>query len=111
MLLDFILLQAETGGEGAPASPFGGLTSWIFIGAIFLVFYFFMIRPQNKKQKEEREFRDSLSKGDKVITIGGIYGKVTQVDEKSVLIEVDSGVKLKMEKAALKPAVTEEQAS
>ena len=86
----------------------GGITgflanngSFLMIGLIFVVMYFFMIRSQRKQQKEIQKFRDSLAKGDKVVTIGGIYGTVAEVKEESVLIEVDNGVKIRVSKQAL----------
>ncbi|MBO5764466.1 MAG: preprotein translocase subunit YajC, partial [Bacteroidales bacterium] len=69
--------------------------------AIFGVMYFFMIRPQQKKQKEIEKFRNSLKKGDKVVTIGGIYGTVAEIKEKYVLVEVDANVKLRIDKSAI----------
>ena len=93
-----ILLQipAETaeGGQGM-------MTQIMMFGAIFLVLYFFMIRPQMKKQKEAKKFKESLIKGAKVITIGGIHGKVLEVSDDTVVIEVEGGNRLKMEKAAI----------
>lgn len=74
---------------------------WIMLALIFVVMWFFMIRPQRKQQKELQNFRDSLKKGDKVVTIGGIYGTVTEIKEDSVLIEVDSNVKIRVSKQAL----------
>ena len=74
---------------------------WVMIALIFGVMYFFMIRPQKKQQKELQNFRDSLAKGDKVITIGGIHGTVAEVKEDSVLLEVDNGVKIRVSKQAL----------
>lgn len=68
---------------------------------IFAVMYFFMIRPQIKKQKKEREYRSALQKGDKVITIGGIHGKITDIKEDTVIIEVHGGTTLKVEKTAV----------
>ena len=68
---------------------------------IFAVMYFFMIRPQIKKQKKEREYRSALKQGDSVITIGGIYGKVTDVKEDAVVVEVHGGTKLKIAKTAV----------
>ena len=68
---------------------------------IFAVMYFFMIRPQIKKQKKEREYRSALQKGDKVITIGGIHGKITDVKEDTFIIEVHGGNVLKVEKTAV----------
>ena len=74
---------------------------WIMLALIFVVMWFFMIRPQRKQQKELQNFRDSLKKGDKVVTIGGIYGTVTEIKDASVLIEVDNSVKIRVSKQAL----------
>ena len=74
---------------------------WIMLALIFVVMWFFMIRPQKKQQKELQNFRDALAKGDKVVTIGGIYGTVAEVKEDSVLLEVDNGVKIRVSKQAL----------
>ena len=73
----------------------------IMIVLIFGVMWFFMIRPQRKQQKELQNFRDSLQKGDKVVTIGGIYGTVSEVRDDSVLIEVDNSVKIRVSKQAI----------
>ena len=78
-----------------------GTSSLIMFGMIFAVMYFFMIRPQIKKQKKEREYRSALKQGDSVITIGGIYGKVTEVKEDSFVIEVHGGTNLKVAKTAV----------
>ena len=91
----FAILQAAAGQQG------GGWSMWIMLALIFVVMWFFMIRPQRKQQKELQNFRDSLKKGDKVVTIGGIYGTVTEIKEDSVLIEVDSNVKIRVSKQAL----------
>ena len=77
------------------------MSSLIMFGMIFAVMYFFMIRPQIKKQKKEREYRSALQKGDKVITIGGIHGKITDIKEDTVIIEVHGGTTLKVEKTAV----------
>ena len=90
----FTLLQT-------PAQQGGGWSMWIMLALIFVVMWFFMIRPQKKQQKELQNFRDALKKGDKVVTIGGIYGTVTEVKEDSVLIEVDNNVKIRVSKQAL----------
>ena len=78
-----------------------GTSSLIMFGMIFAVMYFFMIRPQIKKQKKEREYRSALKEGDVVITIGGIYGKITDVKEDAFVIEVHGGTKLKVSKTAV----------
>ena len=77
------------------------IPSLIMFALIFAVMYFFMIRPQIKKQKNERNYRSSLRKGDSVITIGGIYGKIIDVKEDSFIIEVHSGGKLKVVKTSI----------
>ena len=84
-----ILLQAQSGNP------------LIFFVLIFGVFWFFMIRPQVKKQKDERKFRQNIKKGDKVVTTGGIHAKVTGVSESTVLVDAGEGVKLKIDKSAL----------
>ena len=78
-----------------------GTSSLIMFGMIFAVMYFFMIRPQIKKQKKEREYRSALKQGDAVITIGGIYGKIIDVKEDAFIIEVYGGTKLKVAKTAV----------
>ena len=88
-------------GEGAQPAPQGGGMMWIMLLLIFGVMWFFMIRPQRKQQKELQKFRDGLKKGDKVVTAGGIYGTVDQVEEASVLIKVDGETKLRVAKASL----------
>lgn len=96
MTLNTIMLQAAQGGAAA------GGSNWSFIGMmvlIFVVMYFFMIRPQQKRQKELNQFRNTLENGTKVITAGGIYGTVKEVSDDSVLLEVDNGVKLRVAKS------------
>ena len=91
----FTILQTAQAAQG------GGWQMWIMLALIFVVMWFFMIRPQKKQQKELQNFRDSLKKGDKVVTIGGIYGTVAEIKEDSVLIEVDHNVKIRVSKQAL----------
>ena len=94
--------------QAAPAALAGSQWSmWIMLALIFVVMWFFMIRPQRKQQKELQNFRDSLKKGDKVVTIGGIYGTVCEIKEGSVLIEVDNNVKIRVSKQALVKDFTE----
>ena len=88
--------------QAAPAAQAGSQWSmWIMLALIFVVMWFFMIRPQRKQQKELQNFRDSLKKGDKVVTVGGIYGTVAEIKENTVLIEVDNNVKIRVSKNAL----------
>ena len=84
------------------AAPQGSaLPTILMFGAIILVMWLFMIRPQRKQQKELNEFRNSLRKGDKVVTVGGIYGEIVEVSEKTCLIKVDGDVKLRVDKQGL----------
>jgi len=78
----------------------GSFTNILFIGLMFFVFYFFMIRPQMKKQKELKKFRDGLAKGDHIVSIGGIHGKVLEVTDATVLIESEK-TKLRLDKSAV----------
>ena len=73
----------------------------IFIVGMVAVFYFFMIRPQQKKQKEQKNFLENLKRGDKVVTIGGMHGTLLSIDGNTVLLEADQGVKIKYEKSAI----------
>ena len=92
-----ILLQASA---PAPASG-NGFMSLLPLLLIVVVFWLFMIRPQMKKAKDEKKFREGLSMGDKVITIGGIHAKITGIQDTTFTIEVEGGVKLKIEKSAV----------
>jgi len=86
---------------GQPTEGQNPLTSFLPLLLIVVVFYFFMIRPQMKRQKDLRKYRESLQKGDKVITTGGIYGKVNAIKEDHILVEVDDNVKLRIDKSAI----------
>lgn len=90
----FILLQF--GGEGGSS-----WTSLLPLFLILIVFYFFFIRPQTKKTKEQKKFREALKKGDKVVTIGGVHGKVLEVKESTIIIDVGNQLKLTVEKSAI----------
>jgi preprotein translocase subunit YajC len=83
------------------AGGMGGLGSFLPLILIIVVFYFFMIRPQMKKAKEQKKYRENLKKGDKVITIGGIHGKIVDMNESTFLIEVEGGNKLRIERTAV----------
>ena len=79
----------------------GGAAQFIMLGLIVVVFYLFMIRPQIKKSKEQKKFREALSKGDQIVTIGGVHGKVAEIKDTTVIIEVEGGNRLKIEKSAV----------
>lgn len=85
----------------APAAKGSSWSMWVMLILIFVVMWFFMIRPQRKQQKELQAFRDGLKKGDKVMTIGGIYGKVVEIKDNSLLIEIDSNVKIRVAKSSV----------
>ena len=93
--------------QAAPAAQGSQWSMWIMLALIFVVMWFFMIRPQRKQQKELQNFRDSLKKGDKVVTIGGIYGTVDEIKDNTVLIIVDRDVKIRVSKQALVKDFTE----
>jgi preprotein translocase subunit YajC len=95
-----ILLQAPAEG--------GSWNFLILLGGMFIIMYFFMIRPQMKKQKEAKNYRESIDKGDKVVTIGGIHGKVLEMHDTTVLIQVETG-KLRVEKSAISPSAKTEE--
>ena len=92
------ILQAAPAGQ-APAG--GGSSLWLMLALMFVVMWFFMIRPQRKQQKELEKFRNALKRGDKVVTIGGIYGTVDEIKDKTVLIKVDGEIKLRVDKNSL----------
>ena len=89
----FVILQAQAGG-------FDG-SFMIMMVAIFAIMYFFMIRPQNKKQKEIQNFRKNLEVGQDVISAGGIYGKVKAIEDNVVVLEIASGVKIRIDKNSI----------
>ena len=90
--MNTILLQAQNGS---------GYESLLLFGGVALVFYFFMIRPQQKKQKQQKQFIEEIKKGDQVVTVGGIHGKVLSVDDLTAVLEVDRGVKMTIEKSSI----------
>ena len=92
---NIFFLQAANGEDTS------GMLNIAFLVAIFVIFYFFMIRPQNKKRKELQNMRESLKKGDSVITIGGIHGKVIEVKETTIVLSVDANTKIKVDKSSV----------
>lgn len=93
----------------AGATANSSWSMWVMLILIFVVMWFFMIRPQRKQQKELEKFRNSLKRGDKVVTIGGIYGVVDEIKERQVIIKVDGDTKLKVDKNSLVKDFTESQ--
>lgn len=98
--MNTILLQAQ--GQGV------GMDMIIMLVVLFAIMYFFMIRPQNKKQKEIQKFRNELTVGQEVVTIGGVYGTIKSIDEvaNTVTLEVATGVKIIFAKEAINPIAT-----
>lgn len=93
-MISTVLAQAAAGGSGILGQVF-------LFGSIILIMYFFMIRPQQKKQKESKKFIEEIKKGDEVVTIGGLHGRVSSVEGDVVLLELDRGLKVKVEKSAI----------
>lgn len=106
-----IVLQAAP-AAGAAGQQGGGWTMWIMLILIFVVMWLFMIRPQRQQQKKMEQFRSGLKKGDKVVTAGGIYGTIAEVnpDSRTVLLKVDGDVKIRVDKASLQQDFTESSA-
>ena len=91
----FILLQDQAQQQG------GSMLSLFFIVLLIVVFWLFFIRPQSKRAKEEQKFRNELKKGDKVVTIGGFHGKITEVKETTVMLSIAPNMEVEIEKTAL----------
>lgn len=98
---------AATETATAQAAPAGSGSFWIMIIAMIAIMYFFMWRPESKRRKQMENFRNGLKKGDKIITAGGIYGTVKEVQPTSLLIEVDSNVTLRIDKNMVAGAPTQ----
>ena len=96
MTPNFILLQAQGAGSS--------MGSILMIVALFVIFYFFMIRPQQKRQKEIKKFRDSLDRGSKIVTAGVIYGTIKEVRDTYFIVEVSNGVSLRVDKGSVYPS-------
>lgn len=94
--MNFLLFMPPSDGQEG-----SGLMSFLPLVLIVLVFYLFFIRPQMKKSKDQRKFREAIKKGDKIITIGGIHGKIIEVQEKTFTIEVEGQNRLRVEKSAV----------
>ena len=99
MQLNSILLE-QAGGSA-------GLMNILSIVLLIVIFYFFLIRPQSKKQKEIRKFREALQAGDKVITAGGIYGKIKEVKDTYIVLEISDNVKIRIDKGSVYPSAAD----
>ena len=98
-ILDFFIASAQAQDAAAPAG--GGLMQFLPLIIIFVIFYFLLIRPQMKRAKEHKALVSALSKGDEVVTNGGLLGKITDVGESFVTIEMAQGVEIKVQKHAV----------
>lgn len=96
-LIPFLLMAPPEGG----AESGSGFTTIGFFVLFFVILYFFMIRPQTKKAKDQKNFMNDLKAGDKIVTVGGIHGKIVKVDEDTFLVEVDGNTKLRIEKSVI----------
>ncbi|UPT67402.1 MAG: preprotein translocase subunit YajC [Sphingobacteriales bacterium JAD_PAG50586_3] len=100
-LLSIFLMAQQADGQG------GNPMSFVLMIVMMVgVFYFFMIRPQTKKAKEAKTFREGVKKGDKIITIGGVHGKIVEVNDVTAIIETEGGGKLKIDVTAISPEAT-----
>ena len=104
------LLQAAGAAASGQQGGASSMSFWIMMILIFVVMWLFMIRPQRKQQKEMEKFRSELKKGDKVVTAGGIYGTISEIQERTVLLKVDGDVKIKVDKGSLQRDFSEQAA-
>lgn len=103
MITQFFAMAPQQGGSGG-----GGMFSTlIFFALIFVIFYFMILRPQQKRAKERQKMLDSIKKGDKVVTSGGMHAKIVNVDEKTVLLDVGDNLKLKFDRSAINTVTRE----
>ncbi|MDA8403944.1 MAG: preprotein translocase subunit YajC [Desulfobacteraceae bacterium] len=93
--------MGQLGGTGGQPGAGGGLTAFIPIILMFVIFYFLLIRPQQQKAKAHQEMISNLKKGDKVITSGGIHGVITGIDESTVTLEIAEKVRIKVTRSSL----------
>ena len=109
--MNYLTFFLQAAGEAAQAPKGGsGLSFFLMLALIFVVMWLFMVRPQQKRQKELNQFRDSLQKDDKVVTVGGIYGSVKDVQGNGkVVLEIDDNVKITVDKASLVKDFSEAQ--
>jgi preprotein translocase subunit YajC len=99
------LLISDAHAQAAGASPAGGMTSMLVLPIMLVVFYFLLIRPQQKRAKEHQAVLAKLAAGDEVVTTGGILGRVTEVTDSFVTVEISDGVRIKVQKAQVSQLV------
>ena len=97
----FLALMAPQGGNGGGSM----ISTLLMFGLIIVIFYFMIIRPQSKRQKERQKMLEAMKKGDKVVTSGGIHGKIVAMEDKTVLVEIADNIKVKVEKSAVSAVV------
>lgn len=101
----FTILMSQPSQDGGP----GLMSNLILFGSIILIFYFMIIRPQQKRSKERQKLIDSIKKGDKVITSSGIYGTIAGIDEKTVLVQIADNVKVKLDRGSIASVISESE--
>ena len=102
-MIHYLIAMSPQGGQGG-----GGLTSTlVMFGVIFAIFYFMILRPQQKRQKDRQKLLDGVKKGDKIITSGGIHGKVIGVEDKTLLVEIADNTKVKVERSSIGSVIRE----
>ncbi len=106
-MTDILIAMAPQGGDAGGGGSF--VTTMIMFGLIFVIFYFMILRPQQKRTKEREKMLSEIKKGDKVVTSGGMHGKIINIDEKTVLLEVDDNVKIKFERSAISIVPSQEK--
>ena len=107
-LITIFLLQTQAQPQGEPTF-FQQYSFLILMILIFVVMYFIMIRPQQKKQKEVVKWRESLKRGDKIVTVGGIYGTVAEVKDTFLIVEIDANVRIRVDKSSVVKDITDVQ--
>ena len=103
--MNLLLAMAPQGGQGGGSM----ISTLIMFGAIFAIFYFMIIRPQQKRAKEREKLLENIQKGDKVVTNGGLHGVIAGIDEKTVLLQVGDNVKLKFERSAITSVISSKE--
>ena len=96
--MDILIAMSPQGGDGGSGSL---ISTVIMFGAIFAIFYFMIIRPQQKRAKEREKLLSNIEKGDKIVTSGGVHGTIVGLEEKTALIEIATNVKIKIERSAI----------